>query len=576
MSTFKKIFAKIGQIGTTLMFPIAVLPVAAILLRIGADIPTDTAFSNLMQQIITQAGGVIFDNLYLLFAVGLAFGFTKERRGEAAFAGLVAMFIVAALVPILSGVIYQDVNFGAIKEISKTGYQDKETKEILEKIDPRFINDYTEIPLPVKGFKELFGGKYNAVLGGNILTAIIVGAFVAWIYNKFNDVELPKVLGFFSGRRLIPAMAIVFAVIFSFAYSIIFPWVAYVIWQLSISLSRATQPGAEMTAGVRFTRASIMGVYGFLNRLLIPFGLHHITNNIFWFQLGEFTTENGETINGDIHIFLSGKAKDNPGGLFQAGFFPMMMFGLPALVGAFVFTAENKEQKRRVIALFGSAALVSFISGITEPIEFAFLYASPFLYLIHAILTGIFAFITGVFGIQLGFGFSAGFMDFAISITKSLAIIKETGFTGITKVMANPFWIIPIGLLTGAAYFFIGTFLIKQLNLNTPGRGEGKIKEDTTTHENKEIISQSKDVMSPKAQKIVKAFGGWDNIVDYANCATRLRYKVKDGSKVNQEALKSAGAFGVIKISDNLFHAIFGVEAEILNNEIVKNINKEI
>ncbi|WP_240463411.1 PTS transporter subunit EIIC [Mycoplasma procyoni] len=548
-SFFKSTMQKLGKIGSTLMFPIAILPLAAILLRIGAEIPTDTTFSSVVQKITITLGDLVFSNLYMLFAVALAFGFTKERRGEAAFAGFIAMLLVANLVPFLAKSIYGGVNLG------ETWVKDKTV---------------------VLGFEALFRGKFEDVLGKNVLTGIIVGSFVAWIYNRTSNVELPKVLGFFSGKRLIPALAIIFAAIFSIFYAIIFPWVAFVIFKLSKALSDATAPGEEATASVRFTRASIMGVYGFLNRLLIPFGLHHIPNNIFWFQLGEHVSASDatKTVNGDIFIFLQGAAKNNPGGLFQAGFFPMMMFGLPALVGAFVFTAENKVQRTRVVALFGSAAIVSFLSGITEPIEFAFLYVSPLLYVIHAVLTGVFAFITGAFGIQIGFGFSAGLMDYLISIPKSLAIINESGFKGAAKVFANPGWILAIGAAAAASYFFIGTFMIKKFNLNTPGRGTGIIQvseDDSSATETKQSGSLSK-----KAREIVKGFGGWDNIEEYNNCSTRLRYIVKDGSKVNEEAIKKAGAFGVVKISDNSFQAIIGVEAEALNNEISSNKGEEL
>ncbi|WBP84289.1 PTS transporter subunit EIIC [Mycoplasmopsis edwardii] len=538
---FKKMMQVLSKIGSTLMFPIAILPVAAILLRIGAEIPTQTQFANIVQTITIKSGGIVFDNLHLIFAVGLAFGFSKDKRGEAAFAGLIAVLITTFLVPFLADQFYNQVNFGN----------------------------------GIVGFKALFGGKYNAILGNNILTSIFVGALVAYIYNRTNSVELPKVLGFFSGKRLIPALAIIAATVFSIIWAIVFPWIAYLIYLISKALSDATSVGEKATLGTRFTRASIMGVYGFINRLLIPFGLHHIPNNLFWFQLGSWAKEGakaGETVNGDIFIFLQGVAKDNPGGIFQAGFFPMMMFGLPALVAAFVYTAENKVQRTRVIALFGSAALVSFLSGITEPIEFAFLYASPLLYFVHAVLTGVFAFITGAFGIQLGFGFSAGLMDYITSIPKSMAIINDSNFTGAARVFANPAWIIPIGLLTAASYFFIGKYLIKKLNLATPGRGAGVILQEEKAQE----ASEQSSGFSTKAKQIVQGFGGWDNIVEYNNCSTRLRYVVKDGSKVDEELIKKAGAFGLAKMSDTSFQAIIGVEAESLNNEIVANIGKEL
>ncbi|QKT05227.1 PTS transporter subunit EIIC [Mycoplasma sp. OR1901] len=535
-SFWTKVMSKLSSIGATLMFPIAVLPVAAVLLRIGAEIPTDTAFSKLIQEIIIKPGAAVFDNLPILFGVGLAFGFTKDKRAEAAFAGLIATYIVIALVPSFTTGFYGKINFSE-----------------------------------GQGFAALFGGKYNAVLGGNVLNGLAIGALVAYVYNNTNSVKLPKVLGFFSGKRLAPALAIISGLVFSFVWAIIFPWIAYVIYVISKAMSDAVsfKEGTSFES-VRWTRAGIMGVYGFINRLFIPFGLHHIPNNLFWFQLGSWAKEGGaagETVNGDIFIFLQGVAKGNPGGIFQAGFFPMMMFGLPALVLAFIKTAQTKEQKTKVIALFGSAAVVSFLTGITEPIEFAFLYVSPLLYFIHAILTGVFAFITGAFGIQLGFGFSAGFMDFVLSIPKSLRIINESGYTGAAKVMANPFWIIPLGLLTGAAYYFTGYFMITKLNLSTPGRGAGVIADS----EEEAVEASTEGELSAKAKKIVSAFGGWDNIVEYNNCATRLRYTVKDASKVNEEELKKSGIFGLSKVSDTGYHAIVGVEAESLNNEIVSN-----
>lgn len=536
-SVFKNIMSRLSKIGAALMFPIAVLPVAAILLRISDAIPGDTAFSNFVKQLFSISGGGVFDNLFILFGIGLAFGFTKERRGEAAFAGFIAVIIVSKLVPELTKTYYGKIDFGAGKV----------------------------------GFEGLFGGKFNAIFGGNILSAMLVGALVAYIYNRANGVDLPKVLGFFSGRRLIPALAIIAATLFGIVWAVIFPWIAFVLFKISEAMSNAVKSkDGEIGVSARFTRAAIMGVYGFVNRLFIPFGLHHIPNNIFWFQLGEFKDETGAIVNGDILIFLKGVAKDNPGGIFQSGFFPMMMFGLPALVGAFIWTAESKEQKLKVAALFGSAAVVSFLTGITEPIEFAFLYASPLLYFVHAILTGIFAFITGAFGIQIGFGFSAGLLDYILSIPKSLAIINESGFSGAAKVFANPGWIFPIGLLCGASYFFLGTLIIKKLNLSTPGRKDGIIL--SAEEKSSEVSEESQDgTFSTKAKKIVAAFGGYDNLVELNNCSTRLRYTVKDGSKVSEEELKKAGVFGLVKVSDTSFQAIVGVEAEGLNNQITSN-----
>ncbi|TDV22701.1 PTS system glucose-specific IIC component/PTS system N-acetylglucosamine-specific IIC component [Mycoplasmopsis mustelae] len=566
---------KLSKIGSALMFPIAVLPIAAILLRIGVEIPTDSTFGKFVQILLTKSGDIVFSNLYILFAVGVAFAFTKDKRGEAAFAGFLGIIILSAIMVELSDLYYGSL-FSRSIESYATGFDSEKYKKEGIKEIVTIINLRT-----VSGFTSIFGKNTSAVLSNNVLNGIVVGSIVAWVYNRANNVSLPKVLGFFSGKRLIPALSIIVIIIFSIIWAAIFPWIGYVIYKISQAMSnsvsslsdnKSNNTTYDLSVGARFTRAGIMGGYGFINRLLIPFGLHHIPNNIFWFSLGTFPSEldPSQTVSGDINIFLKGRAVGNPGGIFQAGFFPMMMFGLPALVGAFIFTAETKEQKIKVASLFGSAALVSFLTGITEPIEFAFLYVSPLLYLFHALLTGIFAFVTGAFGIQLGFGFSAGLLDYILSIPKSLRIINESGYSTLNTVLANPGWIFLIGATTAIAYFGIGVLSIKKLGLSTPGRKEGIIRseEETTTTIATEITNPG---LSEKAKKIVVGFGGWDNIIEYENCSTRLRYVVKDGSLVSEDVIKRAGAFGLVKVSDNSFQAIIGVEAESLNNQITSH-----
>ncbi|ADE19541.1 PTS transporter subunit EIIC [Mycoplasma crocodyli] len=554
---FRKAMEKLGRVGKALMFPIAVLPIAAILLRIEADIPNDTAFSAAIGFMIVNAGGIVFDNLPILFAIGLAFGFTKDSRGEAAFAGFIAMVLLTALLSNkgLPHLIYKNLDLGAKEADGKNA---------------EGIMQYTY------GFKALFGSKYNAVMASNVLNGIVVGSLTAFIYNRIHSVDMPKLLAFFAGRRLVPAYTILAVMIFGVLWAIVFPWIAYLIYLISDALYKGASSGFV-------ARAGIMGAYGFINRLLIPFGLHHIPNNLFWFQLGEFPTgkfdDKGVALlaHGDIFVFLNGVAKNNPGGIFQAGFFPTMMFGLPAMVGAFYLTAQGKEQKTRVLAMYGSAALVSFLSGITEPIEFAFMFVSPLLYFIHALLTGIFAFITGLFGIQIGFGFSAGFMDYVLSFPKSQAIIRESDVfinSPLRAVFANPLWILPIGAVCAGVYFTITFFMIKGLNLNTPGRGTNLIELAEDNADDVQLSSNSN--MSTKAKLIVLGYGGWENIEEFANCSTRLRYIVKDGSKVNEALLKKAGAMGVVRLSDKSIQTIVGVEAETINGEIVDNKGTEL
>ncbi|WEK83086.1 MAG: PTS transporter subunit EIIC [Mycoplasma sp.] len=557
---FSRAMSRLGKIGKVLMFPIAVLPIAAILLRIGAQMPVISGvdeiknsglsdasiqFMNFVSIIMSKSGGIVFDYLPLLFAIAIGFGFAKDNRGEAAFSAGISMLLLMALMAKGSFVDIIYGNFyiaGAQFDINGAATSD---------------------PLAIaKGFAGIFGNKYNAALSSNVLNGIIVGSISAYIYNKFTDVEIPKILGFFSGRRLIPSIVILTTGVWAVIYAVVFPWVGYLFYLFSDWL--------YSSAGTnRWGRSAIMGIYGFINRLLLPFGLHHIPNNLFWFQLGEWHDAAGKAIYGDISIFLNGDAANNPGGIFQSGFFPVMMFGLPTLAALFYFTAEGQEQKRRVFAIFGSAAIVSFLTGITEPIEFAFMFVSPLLYFIHAVLTGIFGFITGAFGIQLGFGFSAGFMDYLLSIPKSLEIIAKSPdrFTnGFEKVLANPGWIIPIGLVCSATYFSVGYLLIKKFNLETPGRGKNLLvaQDENESSDN----TNSASGLSPKAIKVIKALGGYENITLFNNCATRLRYSVKDMKKVNEADLKKAGAMGVIKISQHDIQIIIGTQAESLNYEI--------
>ena len=518
---FKKIFVQISNIGKSLLFPIATLPIAALLLRIGVQIPTKTEFSSFINTIMVSGGTVIFDNLPIIFAIGIAFGLAKDNRGEAALAGFIGMSLVMILIKQSGG-------------------------DLAHKIYQHSSVD----------FHTMFGSKYDSLMANNVLTGIIAGSIVAYIYNKFNGTKLPSVLGFFSGRRLIPVMTILVIMIFGIFYAIVFPWIGYCLQELSEALSKGQ--------GNRWSNASIMLGYGLINRLLIPFGMHHIPNTIFWFQLGEHKDTLGNIVNGDINIFLSGIPENNTAGTFQSGFFPIMMFGLPALAAVFYYTADDKIQRNRVLSIFGSAALVSFLTGITEPLEFAFLFASPILFGVHALLTGIFGFITGVFGIQLGFGFSAGLFDYLLSIPKSMDIIHANK-TGFDAVMANPAWIWVIGAGAAATYFFIGKFLINKFNLNTPGRGKAKIlaSDDNST----QVDTSGK--MSIKSRNIVIGFGGWDNITKFANCATRLRYDVKDSSKIDEKLLKDNGVMGVIKVSKTHVQAIIGPTVEILNDEII-------
>ncbi|WP_246005080.1 PTS transporter subunit EIIC [Mycoplasma marinum] len=521
------ILAGLQRIGKALLFPIAMMPMAAILLRVGAQIGDATAFASFVHAFIQGSGDAVFGALPFLFAIGVAFGLAKDSRGEAAITGFVIMVLMTVLMSTKGG------KFGNYDMVDK----------IYGTLNLGGGNGGT-------GFHSLFGNKYNAILAENVLNGIVVGGLIAFIYNKFNGIELPSVLGFFSGRRLIPVLSFIIGTMFIVLWAIIFPWIGYTIYQLS----NAMQKGA----GNRWANAGIMGAYGILNRLLIPFGLHHIPNTLFWFQLGDYQSVTGgaSDVHGDIFGFLNAAAvqKDSSGalhglnaGTFQSGFFPIMMFGLPALAVAFWFNADGDVQKKRVASLLFGSAIVSFFTGITEPIEFSFLFLAPALFGMHAILTGVFGFITGIFGIQLGFGFSAGLVDYALSIPKSMQIIDAhvayDGWSGIQRVMANPAWIFVIGAAAAATYFSLATLLIRKFNISSPGRGSNKI-EKADAEDMPANIASGDNKYTKDAKTILEGIGGSENIEHLEWCATRLRFTLKDSSKINDAQVKKTIAMG--------------------------------
>lgn len=533
-SFWGKLMHQLSRIGKSLFFPISVLPLAAIFVRIGYAIPDTTAFSHFIKSIILTTGNSVFSTIPIIFAIGIGFGMTNDSRGEAALCAFVAMSLMTIL---LSSSGY----FGGVDIVNQ-------------------IYGGIDLGSGHKGFHYIFGKNYDAILAKNVLNGIVIGGFTAFIYNRFNNIDMPQILGFFSGRRLVPVLVIGFSTIFTLIWALVWPWLGYALNELSISISKAS--------GSRYSNAAIMFAYGILNRLLLPFGMHHIPNTLFWFQLGNFTTETGQIVHGDINGFLSGVSQGNTAGIFQSGFFTIMMFGLPALVGAIWFMAE-KSQRNKVIGLLGGAAIVSFFTGITEPIEFSFLFVAPILFGLHVFLTGFFGFIVGLFGIQLGFGFSAGLIDYLLSIPKSLDIIAANK-TGISATFANPLWIIPIGLITGLVYFFGSVILIKKFNISTPGRGNNLLGiEKVKLKKGKSLINNE------RAQKYLLALGGYNNITKFENCATRLRYDVKDMKLVDQKKLKDAGAFGVLKISNNHLQIVVGPNAEIINEEIKNAKSKQ-
>ncbi|AOJ63860.1 PTS N-acetyl-D-glucosamine transporter [Burkholderia ubonensis] len=462
-------FLKIQSLGRALMLPIAVLPVAGILLRLGQP----DVFNIKM---IADAGGAIFDNLPLLFAIGVAVGFAKDNNGVAALAGAIGYLIETA---------------------------------IMKDIDPK--------------------------LNMGVLSGIIAGVVAGLLYNRYKDIKLPDYLAFFGGKRFVPIITGLACVVLG----IVFGYV----WQ-------PVQHAID-AAGQWLTTAGAIGafVFGFLNRLLLVTGLHHIINSLAWFVFGNFTPPaGGELVHGDLHRFFAG---DPSAGTFMAGFFPIMMFGLPAACLAMLHEAP-KERRAVVGGLLFSMALTSFLTGVTEPIEFSFMFLAPVLYVIHAVLTGLSLAICQILGVKLGFTFSAGGIDYVLNYGLS------------TKG-----WVaIPLGIAYGVAYYGLFRFFIRKFNMATPGREPATAEGAAESYESGGYVAPAASAAAPRAQRYVAALGGAGNLTVVDACTTRLRLTVADPDKVSEPDLKAIGARGVLKRGGNSVQVIIGPEADIIADEM--------
>ena len=459
------ILGYLQKLGAALMLPIAVLPVAALLLRLGQPDLLDIAF-------MAQAGNAIFSNLPLLFAMGIAVGLAADGAGAAAIAGAVGFFILKAT-----------------------------TATINPDIDMSF-----------------FGGIISGIVAGHS-------------YNRFHHASLPDYLGFFGGKRLVPIMTGLFMLIIG--------WVCGYIWP-------AVQNGIDAFGhGVAESGSVGQFVYGTLNRGLIPFGLHHVLNSYFWFGLGSFTNAAGEVVNGDLHRFFAG---DPTAGIFMTGFFPVMMFGLPAAALAMYLTA-HKNRRAQVGGVLFSVALTAFLTGITEPLEFMFMFLAPGLYAVHALLTGASLVITNAMGVFSGFGFSAGLFDMVLN----------------WGLATKPWTLVVIGLVFGVVYFSVFYFAIKAFNLNTPGREETDNPADVITGTNPAMSDNAY-----KARQFTCAVGGLANVVGIDSCITRLRLTLQDTSVADEQTIKALGASGMVRVGGKNLQIILGPKAEIIAGEMKK------
>ena len=463
------------SLGRALMLPIAVLPAAGLLLRLGQP-----DLLNLAP--IAAAGDAIFSNLGLLFAIGVAVGLARENHGAAGLAGVVA-FVVA--------------NKGA---------------EVLIPVPPDALKSAADAALATAAYKARQLSKLSVPMG--ILSGILAGQ----LYNRFHDIRLPAYLAFFAGRRFVPIVAGLAGLVMAFVFGLGWPYVEHAM----DALSRAVIGSGEIG----------LFLYGVLNRVLIVTGLHHILNNIAWFILGDF-----HGVTGDLKRFFAG---DPTAGAFMAGFFPVMMFGLPAACLAMYHTARP-ERKRAAGGLLLSLALTSFLTGVTEPIEFAFMFLAPALYALHALLTGTALVIMDWLGCRLGFGFSAGLFDYVLNFSKS----------------TRPLLLIPVGLVYFALYYGVFRYCIVRFDLRTPGRErEGA------------PVAAAATASTSGARAYVDALGGAANLESVDACTTRLRLVLRDRSRANEEALRRLGASGTVHVGAAGLQVVVGPIADQVASEI--------
>ena len=475
----KGLLASLQRVGGALMLPIAVLPIAGLLLRLGQPDLLDSAS-------VAAAGGAIFDNLGLLFAAGVAVGLARENHGAAGLAAVVAYLVASQGASVLIS-----VPAAAVADLTGRAHD-----------------------LGIAAYKAKELSKLSVPLG--ILSGLLAGG----LYNRFFNITLPSYLSFFGGRRFVPIVSglagLALAVVFGTQ------------WQ------RLESGMDALSQSVLHAGAFGLFAYGVLNRVLIVTGLHHIINNIAWFLLGDY---HGTT--GDLKRFFAG---DPSAGAFMSGFFPVMMFGLPAACLAMYHTALP-ARRAAVGGLLGSIALTSFLTGVTEPIEFTFMFLAPVLYAVHALLTGVAFIIMNALHVRLGFSFSAGFIDYFLNFNRA----------------TRPLLLLPVGALYFALYYFLFRLVIVRFDLRTPGRD---------TSESAAAATSPPLAKERRAVDYVSALGGAANIVALDACATRLRLRVASQAAVDAAALKRLGAAGLVRPGPDALQVVVGPVADQLAGEM--------
>ena len=442
---------------------------------------------------MSAAGNAIFSNLPLLFAIGVAIGFAKRADGSTAMSAAAGYLVIDAVFKTMSPVVLRGV-------VNQAGDQ--------------------------------------AVINYSVFAGIAVGLVTAWLFDRYHNIQLPPYLGFFGGRRFVPIVTSLACLIMGFALSYFYP-----IFNTGLTGVGAFIGGTGVVGAF---------VYGFINRLLIPVGLHHIVNTYIWFIYGDYTTTASNVVTGELTRFAAG---DPTAGLLTSGFYPILMFGLPAAALAMIHVAKPK-QKKVSVGILSAAGLTAFITGVTEPLEFAFMFVAFPLYLIHAVLTGLSLAIAYALDIHLGFSFSAGLIDLLLY--------------GSAPAAKNIPLLLVMGVAFFAIYYFLFRFAIVKWNMRTPGRQDDDEFEAEQAANQTDASGWSGGATNPasaKAEQLIAAFGGRANLVNVDACITRLRMEVADKSKVDQARLKVLGAAGVVEVDNNV-QAIFGTQADALKSDI--------
>lgn len=488
MNAWGKLQERLQGLGRALMLPIAVLPVAGLLLRLGQPDLLDLPF-------VASAGQSIFAHLGLLFAIGVGVGLARENNGAAGLAGAVAYVVLTEGAKVLMQV---------PSTVLPPGDLDAATRDAL---------------LTLWKEKEL--SKLSVPAG------IICGLAAGSLYNRFHDIRFPEYLSFFGGRRFVPIISGVFGLFGAIVFGLGFPALEAGVDQISSWVAQSGSIG--------------LFLYGVFNRLLIVTGLHHILNNIAWFVVGEH-----HGVTGDLNRFFAG---DPTAGAFMTGFFPVMMFGLPAACFA-MWRAARPDRRKAIGGMLLSMALTSFLTGVTEPIEFTFMFLAPALYALHAILTGVSMALMDALGVKIGFGFSAGLFDYALNYSQS----------------TKPWMLIPVGLAYAAVYYVTFSYAIRLLNLATPGRELEGHSPDTHKQEPEDTVAL------PAAY--VTALGGADNLIEIGACTTRLRLILKDRGLASEAQIKQLGAKAVLNIGEKGLQVVIGPESDRIASAMRAHINR--